>query len=621
MILGGRPRSIILAGLFLLILSCTATVLLIRPYQQRQRDACIAQQLLTAGRIARDVLRSQWPRLDTPPTSEILRQLRDDGAEVAVVTTDGSVVLNLSSLGPTAALLGTPAVEQALNSGWGTGHHPGTIRGRPLVCAAIRIRDNVATRGVLWLARPEWRLWHDPAARTELLAAGILIGLINAAAATFVFFRLRSSVFKRVLATARSLSTGDLSSELDVGGADELAVLSSSLNALRHRLASQLETIDRQRRMLQSLVDHLGEGVIVAGADGRIALVNPTALKLLGITPAADHHATWVGAPVEACIRPHALQGLLLGPAQSPDGEYRREPEWPAVDDDQLPVEIQLQIELPRGTVHLLAHATALELPEETPVAHARAGRVVVLTDITELERIIEMRSDFVANASHELRTPLSTIRAAVETLLTMDLATEAPAALGFLAKIDRQSARLQQMVADLLDLSRLESPAERFEPEEVDLHRLLTELHFRFVEALDRKNLNWEMRIEPPDTRAIQINPHLLRLALDNLVDNAIKFTNEGGYLTVTARHHGDSVELEVRDDGCGIPEEDQARVFERFYQVQRSRSGQARGTGLGLSIVRHATGAMQGQVKLRSALGQGTIVTIVVPQSASRA
>ena len=126
-------------------------------------------------------------------------------------------------------------------------------------------------------------------------------------------------------------------------------------------------------------------------------------------------------------------------------------------------------------------------------------------------------------------------------------------------------------IIADLLDLSRLETPAQRFEAEDVDCKRFLLDLQARFAEALERKGLHWDATREPADLRNIRINPQLLRLALDNLVDNAIKFTDAGGHVAVNVRTTPDEAIFEVRDDGCGIPADEQQRVFERFYQVER--------------------------------------------------
>lgn len=436
---------------------------------------------------------------------------------------------------------------------------------------------------------PVWWVWLTCAAIA--LAVLVAVGL---------YLRLRRRVLLRMVELVRGLVAGDLSTDLATQGTDEFASLSSSLEALRHRLLAQLELIDRQRGMLQALVDHLQEGVIVARPDGRIALINPTAMRMLDLNP----DVTPVGRPVEACILHHPLQRLLGGLGAG--GDHGK-----AAD------ETRLELVTARGTTHVLARASEVLLAEpEMPVEDTVVGRVVMLTDITNLQRVIQVRTDFAANASHELRTPLSTIRAAVETLLGMDLSKEALPARVFLDKIDRQSSRLESLVEDLLDLSRLETPAEQFKPETIDCRRLMQDLQLRFAERVEQRRLQWNADWQPVEARTIVANPHLLRLAVDNLVDNAIKFTEPGGHVDVRLRVTPAEAVIEVCDDGCGIPEEDQQRVFERFYQVQRARSGPERGTGLGLAIVRHSVAAMRGNVHLESRPGEGTRVRVVIPQ-----
>jgi signal transduction histidine kinase len=248
------------------------------------------------------------------------------------------------------------------------------------------------------------------------------------------------------------------------------------------------------------------------------------------------------------------------------------------------------------------------------------SGRLLVLTDVTPLARMIQVKADFAANASHELRTPLSAIRAATETLMSIDPSRDAVAVQRFAAIIDRQSSRMEALVRDLLDLSRIESSPAPSPSGPVNLPGFLADLHARYRERLELKSLQWTTDL-PSGLPQLQANAHLLRLVLDNLVDNAVKFTASGGHIRVSAfacdEGAGRFVRIEVADDGCGIPPEEQERVFERFYQVERSRSGADRGTGLGLSIVRHAVAALGGTVRLASEPGRGTTVSVTLPIS----
>jgi signal transduction histidine kinase len=231
------------------------------------------------------------------------------------------------------------------------------------------------------------------------------------------------------------------------------------------------------------------------------------------------------------------------------------------------------------------------------------------------------MKTDFAANASHELRTPLSAIRAAVETLLNTDTNEDAESARRFMRIIDRHSARLEAVVADLLALSRLESPSRKTKPAAIDVHQFGGELSEKWAERVNEKRLHWDCAV-PSSLRRMTADEDLISMVLDNLVDNAIRFTDPGGHVSVAFRRERDALAIEVVDDGCGIPSEDQERVFERFYQIAQARSAgegppaESRGTGLGLAIVRHAVASMGGKVSLTSQLGVGTRVLVKIPQ-----
>lgn len=456
----------------------------------------------------------------------------------------------------------------------------------------------------------------------SLLARVVLVG----AALVGLFFltwwagqRALRRPMRDVARMARQLSRGDLSQRLEMRGTGPLADLARSLNELSSRWAADIQTIDRQRLALATLVNQLHEGVIVTRADGRVTLINPAAVSLLNLGAAADINRL-VGQIVERVIPQHDIQRLLhVDRTTTPDQGTTAE----IVSPSGTPVqEARIQVERDRGQIHLLARASDVTLPDIDRVSAGPAvGRMLVLTDITELSRAMQIKSDFVANASHELRTPLSTIRAAVEAVSQMNLLEEAEDATRFINVIDRHSARLSAMVSDLLDLARLESPTARFARETLAPREVLLELQERFADVFRAKGLIWEMRCDDALGSRIVISPQLLRLVLDNLVDNATKFTERGKRVRVGCVSAATSVTFMVEDEGCGIPEPEQERVFERFYQVERARSGPERGTGLGLSIVRHAVVAMGGTLRLQSQVGVGTTVSFSVPQFGSSA
>jgi two-component system phosphate regulon sensor histidine kinase PhoR len=623
MTLRGVGWKALLASGLLIVLALGTSFWLITQDQQRRYNQDLTRQLFTAARMLREATRGGWEPFDAGSVAGLVHALRSDGASVIIISTDGHVLIDTTSASGIAdSLLEQPEVRQALLIG--SGQDTRRLRGDPheSKIVAVRAGDDESTLGVVWLARPTWTIgaaWHSLG---KLAAAIGVIALLSSLTLAVVLTRLRARLLRRLAETAQSLSAGDLSATADIVGSDEYATLSSALNQTRERLVRQVETIDRQRLTLQALVDQLHEGVVVVGPDGHIALVNPAAIQLLNLTTAGPRdHEGMVGMPLERCIPQHDLQRMLRGehPASSSAAAERgpERSEGDAIAIHKPEHQIHIQVDGTTGEVHLLARVSDVALPGDPATSEESSpGRMLVLTDITELTRVIRIKSDFVANASHELRTPLSAIRAAVETLLQMDPAEEAVAARRFLDTVDRQSQRLEAMISDLLDLSRLESPTARFEPQELNIQRELDELHARFAERLESGQITWETQALNGSVQTVVAPLHLFRLVLDNLVDNAIKFTDRGGHVGVTCATGSGWTSFEVADDGCGIPKAEQERVFERFYQIERARSGEERGTGLGLSIVRHAVAAMNGTVTLKSQPGEGTRVTVKIPQ-----
>ena len=493
---------------------------------------------------------------------------------------------------------------------------------RELKYVAVRVGPEDAPGGGLRVAMPVQRIGARLRSTRRLVWEIALAALAAAVVLALGLARLWSGRIGRITSVARSVSRGDLSARINVAGRDEVAVLAASVDRMRRNLAGQLATIDRHRRTLASLLGQLTEGVVVARPDGRIILMNPAAVRLLNAPYDINDNRAGEGAIVEECVPQHELQRMLLSKPEPGAGE--------AVAASPSGVR-EARVELSRGgkgSVSVLARGSDILLPDfngapggEVSSDASSAGRLLVLTDVTELTRAMQVKADFAANASHELRTPLSAIRAAAETLLAMDLVADPGSAGRFVQVIDRHSARLEALVSDLLDLSGLESGQVEFTATPLDLTGFCHELHGRWAEALRAKKLRWQCELAP-ECRRVTANAHLLQLILDNLVDNAIKFTDEGGRVGISGTPAEEGVALEVADDGCGIAPEEQDRVFERFYQVERARSGarsevgEIRGTGLGLSIVKHAVASMHGSVRLQSAVGEGTRVTVTIPQ-----
>jgi two-component system phosphate regulon sensor histidine kinase PhoR len=252
--------------------------------------------------------------------------------------------------------------------------------------------------------------------------------------------------------------------------------------------------------------------------------------------------------------------------------------------------------------------------------ASGPAGAVIVFNDVTRLRKLEEVRREFVANVSHELKTPITSIKGFLETLLDGGALADPEASRRFLGIIARQSDRLAAIIEDLLYLSRLEYEDRQIAQQPVDLRGVIERSVANFEHAARARDIRIRVEIEARRRWALG-DSSLLSRAVDNLIDNAIKYSHTNGRVDVTLRETGDELHIAVRDHGIGIADEHLARISERFYRVDTARSREMGGTGLGLAIVKHVARVHAGSLLIQSEPGRGSCFTIVLPRPASEA
>jgi two-component system phosphate regulon sensor histidine kinase PhoR len=375
---------------------------------------------------------------------------------------------------------------------------------------------------------------------------------------------------------------------------DEIGVLADALNAMTAQLHAQIDTMAADRNKTLAILAGMVEGVVAVDRDERVVHANAAAQAILGIDA-----RTALGRRIWEVMRVVEVSEAL--------GEAMR----------QNRVRVS-EVRIPTPQKDQVIQLTATPLRNGTDQID---GAVVVLHDVSELRQLESVRRDFVANISHELKTPLTAIRGLVETLID-DRAMDRDTHDRFIEKIRDQSTRLANLVSDLLTLSRLESgPAGlRFEP--MDLRDTVAESCRTQLHAAETKRVELFSGL-PEKPVTIEGDAEAMRELVDNLVSNAIKYTPSGGRVDVRLVSENGSAVLEVADTGIGIPPEEQSRVFERFYRVDKARSRQLGGTGLGLSIVKHVALAHGGSVSLKSASGRGSTFRVQLglkPGEASR-
>ena len=431
---------------------------------------------------------------------------------------------------------------------------------------------------------------RDLATWQRRLLAGCLGTAACAVAAGYVLARRVTRPIDELRAAAARLAGGDTTTAVPATEVAELADLATALSRLRTQLVERGLTIGRQGTQQEAVLGSMIEGVLAVDARQRLLGINRAAADLLDVDP--DDCA---GRPLIDVIRNPDLRRFAL-----------------TAIDCRAPVEDDLVLHGPRDrTIRL--RGTALR------DASGEGGAVIVLNDVTEMKRLEHVRRDFVANVSHELKTPIASIKGFVETLL--DGAMDDPADTSrFLGIVARQADRLAAIVDDLLALSRIEQSegAGNLPVETVPVASILTAVTLDCgPRAADR---SIRLEVDCPANLAATLNAALVEQAVINLVDNALKYSESGKtvWLSAAASEPPGPRELvlRVRDEGCGIEPIHLPRLFERFYRVDKARSRNLGGTGLGLSIVKHIVQAHMGAVSVDSEPGVGTTFTIRLPR-----
>ena len=413
-----------------------------------------------------------------------------------------------------------------------------------------------------------------------------------AAAATIVVNLRRSGALSELTRGVESLEQGKPARPVQAELGGEVGRLVRAFNRVAPELESRVAILERDGQQLRAVLSGMADGVMAVDARRRLLFANAGADKLFGVGPGS------VGRLLAELVRSPQVQQAVDASLAGPDA-FRGE------------VTLSTRDASPLSSARVLS-VTGTPLPGSPP-----PGAVLVFHDVTELRRLERMRQDFVANASHELKTPLASIQAYTETLIDGAIHDEA-VNVRFLHRIEEQADRLNRLVLDLLSLARLESSQDVFRHDPLAIAPFLGECAEAHRERAESKGLSFVVDFSGlrPET-LVAADDEAIRQVLDNLVDNAIKYTHEGGFVRVSGREASGDVSLIVADGGIGIPRDDLPRVFERFYRVDKARSRELGGTGLGLAIVKHLVQALGGRIAVESRLGVGTTFLVHLPRT----
>ena len=479
-----------------------------------------------------------------------------------------------------------PEILQALAGQQGSSVRFSNTLGQQLMYVAIPVHIDNRPAGTIRTALPVSDIdatLHD--IHWQLLLAGLVIAVLLAPAC-WLLSRHLSRPLELMTAGAQRFARGDLDTPLKVTGSEETGRLAIAMNQMALDLNQRITREIEQRSESEAILGCMIEGIVAVDNNQQVLRLNRAAATLFGVSP----HLC-VGQPIQEVIREAELQNFIRQALNQPK-----------------PREQELILHGPQRR-YLHAQGTPLTGTNGEPI-----GVLIVLHDRTRLRQLESVRRDFVANVSHELKTPITAIRGAVETLIDDDSADAA--SRRFLQIIFKQSERLNALVEDLLDLSRIEQGGTEgswpLTPE--PLAPVLENARLTCESLAAKTGIQIELSC-PADLKA-QIHPSLLEQAVENLLTNAIKYSDPSSKVILQGEKTEGQVMIRVRDFGCGISKDHQTRLFERFYRVDMARSRQLGGTGLGLAIVKHVVQSHHGDVAVDSAPGEGSTFTILLPQ-----
>jgi len=477
-----------------------------------------------------------------------------------------------------------PEIAQARLSGVGDSERFSETVGQNLLYVAVRVEEDSMLLGYVRVAVPTKSVEHQLAQlRNRIyLSAGVITAIFLVVG--FLLSRMFTRPIVEITSVASRIADGEFDLRLPSSRQDEIGEMALALNALAQGAQDRIVALTGSHDQMEAVLSGLNEGVIAVDLKQRIVHINSAARQLLKLErEQVEALPLWEVVRIsEIC---HAVDSCMR---------------------EQAMVKSTVKLE---GTI--LDLSVMLMRNQQTNIP---SGAIIVLEDFTDMVRLQQIRTDFVANASHELKTPIAAIRGFAETILD-DPQMEEDTRLHFMDRIRSQASRLDNIVQDLIHLSRFDSPVKLPLLATIDLGALLRQVYQ--AKGEDAVDAGVKLDINLPE-ESIEVNGEhsALDQMVSNLLENAIKYSRvNDGEVHLRLSKLGEMALIEVEDNGIGIPESEQQRIFERFYRIDQARSREQGGTGLGLSIVKHVAQSHKGSVSVHSNVGQGTIFSVRIP------
>ncbi|WP_298862554.1 ATP-binding protein [uncultured Gimesia sp.] len=573
------------------IASAIVFVLIVSGRQQSQVVEQVQQRLHDSAVIMRSSLDDVFQQGLTEHLQEKVKKLGAlTGTRLTLIDMDGIVIADsdqatLEMVGGMENHKNRVEIIQAISTGSGTSERISPTLSEPMLYYAMLFEEKGQPTGVVRVAITMAKIQKEVSSVEKLIWS---IAFLVSLTVMFITYWVVARMIRPLTIltnAAESIAGGDYDQKLYFPQQDELGILAQSFNHMSQEMAERVRQLQASGDRLGTVLEGMVEGVIATNDHQHVLFANESAGRLLFFSPEEAQ-----GKPLFESVRNHQLQKAVTEVLNTL--EPRR-------------MEVELE-----STSDRILGVTTTPLPGDPC-----PGLVIVLFDMTELRRLESLRQEFVANVSHELKTPLSSIKAYTETLIrgAMD---DPKISQTFLLRIEEQAERLHELIMDLISLASIESGNQVFDIVSIELRPFVEACLVDQQKVAESKNIELLIEEKEPGIK-IKADEEGLHQILGNLINNAIKYTPDQGMITIRWQcEDSHTVLLQVEDTGIGIEEKYQARLFERFFRVDKARSRELGGTGLGLSIVKHLVQSFNGSIGVTSKVGEGSTFSVRLPR-----
>lgn len=507
----------------------------------------------------------------------------DNNLKIIAVASENKSLIDKSSIG----ILEESLIVSGLKGQIAEKDGFSSNQGIPVKNMVFPIGSEGSVIGVLYL-RADITSVYEALDRSKMIfIRAMFLALFITVILGFLIARSITVPINDVTEKAEKMAQGDFSQEVSVKSDDEIGRLAEMFNLLRGKLNFTLSEISNEKSKLETILKYMADGLIAVNLDGQIIHANVAAMNMLKIS--------------EDDIKNEHFDVIM--------GKYSRSLTLTAMKRKSTKWEGYENFDFENSTF-FVRYARFMDENDQD------VGIILMIQDITERQKLENMQKEFVANVSHELKTPLTTIKSYTETLLDGGI-SDLETTRGFLSVVDDEADRMSRLVRDLLQLSRLDYNREKWNKRNNDIIGIIKNVIKKIEFVAKGKEHQISALFDESDSIKVYSDKDKIEQVLLNILSNAIKYTQEGGHISIDANEAAEDVIIVITDDGMGIPENEISRIFERFYRVDKARSRAMGGTGLGLSIAKQIIEEHKGSIKVESSEGIGTKVTLMLPIS----